>query len=263
MSSPPRPSKSFAIAGGVQHGGERVVIYGTGGIGKSSLAALAPEPLFMDLEQGTRKLNVKRINVQTYQDVRDALAEKSLWKGVKSVVIDTGSKLQELTAAHILGTVKADRNELATSLEGFGYGKGYRYLFEHFCLVLADLDAHAREGRNVVMLLHDRTEKVPNPAGDDYLCFAPQLLASANNNIADKVKGWCDHLLFLQYDRVVTTDGLALGKGSRTIWPREQGHFQAKSRSLRDPIPFAEGSTTLWDKLFSTATAGGPPPVAA
>lgn len=40
---------------------QKVVIYGSEGIGKSTLAAQFPNPLFIDTEGGTAQLDVRRI----------------------------------------------------------------------------------------------------------------------------------------------------------------------------------------------------------
>lgn len=40
---------------------QKVVIYGAEGIGKSTLAAQFPNPLFIDTEGGTAQLDVRRI----------------------------------------------------------------------------------------------------------------------------------------------------------------------------------------------------------
>lgn len=40
---------------------QKVVIYGSEGIGKSGLAAKFPDPLFIDTEGGTAHMDVRRI----------------------------------------------------------------------------------------------------------------------------------------------------------------------------------------------------------
>ena len=44
---------------------QRVVIYGTEGIGKSSFAAKFPTPVFIDVEEGTNDLDVFRTPTPT------------------------------------------------------------------------------------------------------------------------------------------------------------------------------------------------------
>ena len=48
------------IARGVQIGPQKVVLYGPEGIGKSTFGAQFPAPLFLDVEQGTRHIDVAR-----------------------------------------------------------------------------------------------------------------------------------------------------------------------------------------------------------
>ena len=48
------------IKRGVQQRPQRVIIYGPEGVGKSTLAAGLPAPLFLDTEEGTQHMNVDR-----------------------------------------------------------------------------------------------------------------------------------------------------------------------------------------------------------
>lgn len=49
------------IKRGVQQRPQRVIIYGPEGVGKSTLAAGLPAPLFLDTEEGTQHMNVDRM----------------------------------------------------------------------------------------------------------------------------------------------------------------------------------------------------------
>lgn len=257
-----RPSRTtaadrFKISGGTGTArGERIVIYGEGGIGKSSLAALAPDPVFADLEDGTSKLDVQRVGgIATFQDLRDALHEPSLWAPYRTIVIDSGTALQELAIAHTLATVKHEKNKPVSSIEDYGWGKGYQYVYDTFLMILGDFDQHIRAGRNIVLLCHLAVERAPNPDGDDFLRYEPSLQQPPKQGrIRDRVRDWCDHLLFIQYDKKVT-EGKAVGGGTRTIYPTARPTYWAKSRSLRDPIVFEdpvtspEGAAELWNQL--------------
>ena len=64
------------------------------------------------------------------------------------------------------------------------------------------------------------------------------------------VKEWLDHLLCIRFDIAVNANGKASGNGSRTIYPVESPVHMAKSRSLKDPIEYVEGSAELWNQLF-------------
>lgn len=248
---------TFALSTGKTVGPQRVVLYGPGGIGKSTLAAMAPKPVFIDLEAGTRELDVRRIDppggLWNWELLRQAV-QGDLWAACKTLVIDTGTAAEEMCIQHVIGSVKAGTDS-ATSVESYGYGKGYVYVAEEFLKLLADLDQHLRRGRNVTMICHDCTTKALNPGGEDYPRWEPRLQSptGGKNSIRLRVREWCDHLLFINYDVAVTKarDGTkkAVGSGTRTIYPKEMPYLMAKTRSLRDPIAFLEGDSALWDLI--------------
>src|SRR5690606_20055786 len=72
-----RPAKRMAL-GAVTKGkiakAQRIVIYGTEGIGKSTFGACAPSPIFLCSENGTEHLDVARFPApQSWRDVLDAV----------------------------------------------------------------------------------------------------------------------------------------------------------------------------------------------
>jgi hypothetical protein len=247
----------FVITSGKVRGAQRVMLYGPGGIGKSSLASLAPNPIVLDLEEGTRGIDVQRINggsLHTWADLRACL-QAPILDSFDSIVIDSVTRAEEWAIAHTLATVPHEKGHKVTSLEGYGFGKGYQMVFEVFGLILPDLDRHVRAGRNVILIAHDCTADVPNPTGDDFIRYEPHLQQpkSGRASIRERVFQWADHVLFLGYD-VVTEDGKGRGEGTRTIWPVERPDHRAKSRSIAEPIPF-EGPTdgAIWSLVFGGA----------
>ena len=55
----------FTITTGKVETAKKVVIYGPEGIGKSTLAARFPQPLFIDTEGSTKELDVARLPAPT------------------------------------------------------------------------------------------------------------------------------------------------------------------------------------------------------
>ena len=53
----------YTLTGGVLPAPLKVVLYGVEGIGKSSFAARFPQPVFIDTEGGTGRLDVQRLLV--------------------------------------------------------------------------------------------------------------------------------------------------------------------------------------------------------
>lgn len=263
--APPRTNgaakvaKVFGRSKGRTRIADRVLIYGTGGIGKSSLAAMAPGALFADLERSTEDLDVERADgIETWADLRSWIATGD-FTGVKSIVIDSITKAEEWCVRHVVETVKTEKGNIVNSIEGYGFGKGYVHVFEEFRRLLADLERHYFAGRNVVFIGHERTGKVPNPNGEDYIRWEPRLQNSDRANIMLLTKEWCDHIFFVSYD-VVAQDGKAKGNGSRAIYSVETATYMAKTRTLDGtPLVFAKGNGELWDKLKSVPAEDVPP----
>jgi hypothetical protein len=246
------------VSNGVQSAAaHKILLFGCGGIGKSELASLLSmvgiDPLFIDLESGTKFLDVVRTEPQYWDELRSVLHDKIALEPFGAVVIDSLTKAEELALAWTLANVKHEKGHAVNSIEGYGYGKGQVHLYETMMLLLGDLDAVARSGRHVVMICHDCVTEVPNPVGENYIRWEPRLAspASGKNSIRHRVKEFSDHALFIGYDVAVDKEGKAQGVGSRAIYCQERPAYMAKSRTLSDTIIYAKGSPLLWQELFS------------
>ena len=252
------PTQRAGISRGLQVAAHKIVVYGPGGCGKSSLAAslarVGIEPLFLDLESGTKFLDVARMEPQSWDELRAALHDQDLLRSsFGAVVIDSGTKAEEMAMEWMLANVKHEKGHTCQSIEDYGYGKGYVHLYETFMLMLGDLDAVARSGRHIVMICHDCTETVPNPASDDYIRYAPRLQSPASGkfSIRNRVREWTDHTLAIMFDVAIANDGKAKGTGTRAIYCQERPTHVAKSRTLSDTIIYTKDSPTLWQALFN------------
>lgn len=215
-----------------------------------------PKPLFLDLEDGTRHLDVARVPSNVLRDwdsLRAALHSSELWGDFDTVVVDSATKAEALAKDWVVANKPDDRGQRVDSIEAYGYGKGYQYLADTFLLLLADLDAVLNAGKNVVLIAHSCSEMTPNPMGEDYLRWEPDLYTSKSgkSSVRNRVVQWADHVLFVTYD-VLTKKGERKGRGSgtRTIYPTELPSHVAKSRTLRDPYPYAdENDSSVWRDL--------------
>jgi hypothetical protein len=233
------------------------VIYGPGGVGKTELCSLLTEvgiePLFVDLEGSSSFLDVSRLDPapETFEELRDALHGSLGDCG--AVVIDSFTKAEEMAREFVIRTVPHEKGGSVRiqSIEDYGWGKGYMHIYEAALLVLQDLDAIARSGRHVILVAHEVTEKVPNPSGEDFLQYQPRLQSPPKQGkLRERVKEWCDHLIYVSFDRFVSKDGKATGGGSRTIYPTETACWWAKSRSLSESFEYRKGDPELWRVMF-------------
>lgn len=236
--------------------GKRVGLYGTGGIGKTSLASRVPgRKAFYDLDESLDALEIAIAPRQafTWSELRNDI--QSL-KDVDVIIIDSFTRAEELAVAHTIQNVPNEKGQFVKSIEGYGYGKGYQHVFDTFLPLLSDLDMHARQGRHVILVMHECMSSVPNPQGDDYIRYEPRLQNpnSGKASIRLRVKEWVDQLVFIGFD-VNVKDNKASGSGTRTIYPVEMPHCMAKTRSLKESFEYVDGSDDLWQQLKMTSAS--------
>lgn len=222
------------ITSGLESGPDRIAIYGTGGIGKSTLAAFLPAPLFFDLDKGTRKIQVSRSRVTAWAELRGKLASFAARPkpGVKTIVIDTATEAEKYAADFVVETRKTEKGKTVDSIEGFGWGKGWQFVSDEFNGMLADLERIQAMGFYVCTIAHASATQIPNPAGEDWLQWQPHLYAGdkkGRGSLRDLLKNWSDHLVFIDYD-VHVEDGRGTGTGTRTLHTYETPTHMAKSR---------------------------------
>ena len=240
--------------------GDRIVIYGDGGVGKTTLACTLPGPVaFFDLDKSLEKLgkqpgseemlaNATEIEgVDTWDKLRRKLQGDG-WDGIKSIVIDSATEAQAMAILWMYENIK-EKGATCTSLDSYAYKAGYRYLFDLYCLLLADLEVHVNAGRHVVLICHDTASKVPNPEGNDWLRSEPRLESEKNCQLRYRVKEWADHVLFVKQDVNVGKDGKGQGSGTRTVYTSELPHCMAKSRTTQGDYALIEGDD-FWSKVI-------------
>lgn len=260
---PPAPPRASVQFGAIPtNKGHRIQLYGPGGIGKTTTVSSLPGPVaFIDLDDSLARLasQLDTRNIMPVSGVTDwpslrAVLQADGWDDIKSLVIDTGTRAEEMAIAHTLATVPHEKGHLCTRLEDYGFGKGFQHVYDTFLPLLADLDRHSRAGRHVAILCHDCTSTVPNPAGEDWLRYEPRLQSpnSGKASIRLRVREWADHVLFLGYDVDVGKDGKGRGAGTRTVYPAELPHCMAKSRTIQTPIPLVHGeAAALWAQILT------------
>ena len=120
------------------------------GIGKSSFAARFPQPVFIDTEGGTGRLDVQRLPApDSWQMLLDEAAAAAAGQvPCQTLVLDTADWAEKLCMAGVCDRFKVK------GIEDIGYGKGYIYVKEDFARLLDALDKVAAAGRHVVVVAH-------------------------------------------------------------------------------------------------------------
>ena len=205
---------------------QKVVIYGSEGIGKSSLAAEFPDPLFIDTEGGTAHMDVRRIEKpQLWEDMLSVVKEVAAAKDVcKTLVLDTADWAEQLIVSYLCTKYKQN------SIESFGYGKGYTYLGEEFSRLLGALDTVLAAGMHVVVTAHAKMRKFEQP---DEMGAYDRWEMKLSKQVAPLLKEWCDILLFCNYQTFVVTSENNTQKaqgGKRVMYTSHHPAWDAKSR---------------------------------
>jgi hypothetical protein len=210
----------------------RALIYGVEGVGKSSFAGAAPAPIFLGVEDGTAQLDVVRFpEPQSWTDAMEAIAELTVGEhAYETLVIDTLDWLEPLCWAHVCHGKKDKAGKAITSIEDFGYGKGYTAALDTWRQLTAALQALvARRRMNVVLIAHSWIKSFKNPAGDDFDRYELKLHPKAGGLMRE----WCDAVLFAQHETLTyEQDGRVRGisSGARVIYTERCAAWDGKNR---------------------------------
>lgn len=181
----------------------RILIYGTEGIGKSTLAASAPKPIFIQTEDGLGEIACDKFPLaRSLEDVTAALAELSAVEhAYQTVVINSVDWLERMIHAQVckdFGPVKYDSIE---KVDG-GYQRGYVHALTLWRKVINALTAlRTVKGMAVVLIAHAKTEKYEAPGESPVDRYSPRL----HKHAAALLGEWCDAVLFATWKHSPTT----------------------------------------------------------
>lgn len=241
---------SYTVSGGKIDSPVKTVIYGPEGIGKSTFAAQFPDPVFIDTEGSTDRMDVRRITPRptSWAMLLEMCSEVRAGRiPCTTLVIDTADWAERMAIAALCSRAHVD------GLEGFGYGKGYVYIKEEFGKLLDLLEEIKNAGHNVVLTAHAQITKFEQP---DELGSYDRWTMKTTKQVAPLIREWCDMLLFMNYKTVVIKDGdgklakqKAQGGRTRTMYATHHACWDAKNRfGLPDecPMDYAVLAPHIW-----------------
>lgn len=218
----------------------RIVVYGVPGVGKSTFASKAPNPIFIPVEDGLASIECDAFpQCESLDDVLAAigtLIEED--HDYQTVVLDSADVLEALIWEKVCKDGGKD------TIGEFAYGKGY----DASCLVWRDilrgLDKIRDKGIAVVVIAHSHVIRFESPDSDGYDRYTMRLHKKSNAAIHD----WADAVLFANHEvRVVSASGdrkRGVSTGRRVLHTVEQAAWLAKNRYGMDPTLPLE-----WDEV--------------
>lgn len=235
-----------SIESGRSNRPRRVMVYGVHGIGKSTFGAMAPKPVFIQTEDGLANIETARFPLaESFDDILAAImALYSDQHDFQTVVVDSADWLEQLIWKEVIRRrPTTDRGRDITSIEDYGFAKGYTYALEPWREVLDGLNALRNErGMMVILIAHAKIERFENPETDAYDRYSPRL----NKHASALIQEWCDEVLFATYKvhTKQTEEGFdktrtrGIGTGDRIIRTTERPAHMAKNRlSLPEEMP--------------------------
>lgn len=227
-----------------------ILLYGIHGIGKSTFALDAPNPIYVGSEEND-ELDVHRMpKVQAWTD----LVSQLNWlltndHEYKTLVIDTVDALEQVAQKEILK--KAPGKTMATAFEGFG--KAYIQMSDMFLAIRDNYIVPLREkkGMNIIILAHAEKNKHEDPmTGTSYDNYSTTM----HKRVKPIFEDWVSAIFFATWElmKSETSSGKerAIGDGTRIIYTEERPSHIAKNRfDLPYQIEFIKGET--WREVTS------------
>lgn len=205
-------------------------LYGVPGIGKSTWAASAPNPIFVQTERGADDIGVPRFPVApTWPVVRDVLnsllAEDH---DFKTMVLDSLSALEPL----IWQQVCTDKGK--ANIEDIGYAKGYIFALSYWGELMSLCEKlQAEKGMNIVLIGHSKVQPFNDPEGDSYDLYDMDIHRKA----AGPIFRWSDEVFFANYKVYKKKEGegtkqrsVGIGGDERVLYTEERPSRKAKNR---------------------------------
>jgi len=246
----------------------RTLIYGKGWSGKTYFGASFPRAVFLPTEDGQRDVYVGQFGVT--EEPR-SLPLPAGYDGFKNY-INQFLELPELPFLNlVIDTIDGlhpwivDKVRTEHDEKERGYGREFTFIAEEWQKIL-----NALEGLNVarkigiVLLCHERVEKIDDPTGSPYDQTVPMLASSSDKQKGplDLVCDWCDEVLWATTEVFKVEHDAGFGKkthtgvtGNRILRTTMKATHRAKNRlNMPDEIPL---SYTELAKYYPAANIAG------
>lgn len=224
------------------------LIYGVDGVGKTSLAADAPSPIFLGTENGTSFLNVARLPepktfAEALDQIRALINEEHEYK---TLAIDSVDWLEPLVWTQVC----ADNNW--KHIEDPGYGKGFTAALNEWVKFVA-LVKELRDKRkmHVVLIGHSTMKAYNDPTNNSTY---DRYILKLNEKCAAKLREFVDFVFFMNFEVVTSKDEnkktRAFSDGKRLCFTERRPAYDAKSR-VSMPSEIEIPPQRAWDAVMS------------
>ena len=215
------------VTSGIEHQPQRICVYGSHGVGKTTWAAKFKDALVIATEDGSKNIDVSRVRVKTAMDALTAVHEAAT-SSFGTIIIDSADWLEKLI-------------EAALHEENFktDYGKGAVETARRFDKFLEQLDRCVENGKTVILIAHEEVRKVEDVTGATWDRLQPKL----SKKVCGRLLEYCDEVFHAKFETFVTnkeeefgrTRGVATTTNRRILMTQPHPAYVAKSRVALDP----------------------------
>lgn len=216
---------NFEITQGLEKRPIKLGLYGSEGIGKTTVASQCPNSLIVDTENGTSRIDCRRIKCTSWDNLIAIVnGVKENPAICKTLVIDTLDKAESYCIDYICQKFHK------ANIEDWGYGKGYAVLQDEMNRFFESLNGLIDVGINVCVVAHGKPRKYELPEEEGAF---DRWELKLTKQVAPLFKEWCDALLFCNYKTyVITTESKAKKAqgGKRVMYTTHHACWDAKNR---------------------------------
>lgn len=133
----------------------KMLVYGQPGIGKTTIALSSPNPVLFDFDGGVSRINKAHqcptLQVESWEQVLDALTELEQANDFKTIVVDTAGKMLDFMSDYIMrNDPKMKMRDGSLALKGYGQRK---VMFTNL------LKRVSMMGKHIVFVAHEKEDK--------------------------------------------------------------------------------------------------------
>lgn len=204
----------------------KVLVYGQPGLGKTTFALSAPNPVLLDFDNGVHRVKPEHqtatLQVTSWDDVIETIPEL---KPFRTIIIDTAGKMLDFLSAYLIKkNPKLGKSNGALSLQGYGERKAE---FNAFLKQLSSM------GKHIIFVAHEKEEKE-----GDTKYVRPEVGGSSGTD------------LYKELDLIGYME--AIGKKRTISFAPTEKYYAKNACGLSEVIELPELSPTVQNNFFET-----------